>query len=276
MFRLWYINPVAVSVRALVVEVYFKYDGGADDGSRVLPAGIPGDPPQSKGVQMPIYVPPPAEPYGSFTDYTAIQAAAATAADDITSVRPNTPSDGSPGAISLIYFDDLNQRHSCKMRLTTVANPYDYSQMLGEANRLAPGLASVLPSTQHVDGFDVYNDLGVQIFAGLLTASHPGAHVNAGSLNSNSYSVSITGRGLAPGPGFFPGNTLTRFFPITGYNQDRGRKFLRMSDDLGLVRWAGALGTSTLCWADAHGWKAGIRPTCPIQFNAAVQRKYGV
>lgn len=225
---------------------------------------------------MPTYIPPAPINFRTASDDTDVNAMVTSTNAAIQAVRPNIAGDGSPGALGLIYFDAGRIRHTVSMNLTTLGDPYNYGQMLAEANRLAEGFSHALPATLAVEGFFIRDATGVQIFAGLLSSVWVGDHVSTGSLDSNSYTVTITGRGLGTAPGLFPGNTLTRWFPSTGYDQARGRKFIALNTDIGLVLWAAALGTSTVAWADEHGWKAGIRPTCPIQFNAAVQRKAGV
>lgn len=224
---------------------------------------------------MSLYEPPEPGDFSLITNDESLQASTVAAYDAIQIVRPDVPGDGSPGALGLVYIDSVSEVHGVSMNLTTVADPYNYPQMLAEANRLAPALAAALPDLYGVQGMRIWDAEGVLIFSGLLSASSVGTWPN-GNLNSYSYSVSITGRGLASGPGLKPGNTLLRIFPRKGYPFELGRKQVAGSGQAGLLLFMGALGTSTVCWADAHGWKAGIRPNCPIQFNAGVQNKKGV
>lgn len=224
---------------------------------------------------MSIYTPPTPADWASVEDDETLQYSGQHAWDLIQIVRPDVPGDGSPGALGLVYIDSVAEVHQVSMNLTTVADPYNYAQMLAEANRIAPAFALALPDIYAVQGMKIWDAEGHLIFSGLLSASHVGTWPN-GNLSSYSYSIAITGRGLAGGPGLLPGNTLLRFFPRKGYPFDIGRKQIAGSGQAGLLAFMGALGTSTVCWADAHGWKAGVRPQCPIQFNAAVQNKKGI
>jgi hypothetical protein len=212
----------------------------------------------------------------SVTDQATLDAAVLTVAALSNTWSPQAAGDQSPGKLALEYSDLGTERHTSKYRVLRGVNIYDHTAMTLEADRIAAGFCQALPPHLAVTGFRVYNALGVEVYATLLPSVHVGTHGTLGSLDSNSYTVTLTGRGSASGDGQYPGDTLTRFFPRRGYPDDRGLKFVDLSGgDLGLLAYAAALATSGVVWADFHGWKAGIRPTCPIQFNAAAQRRVG-
>ena len=160
---------------------------------------------------MSLYVPPAPGDYSTILDQADLLTATQLASSHIETVRPYAPGDGSPGYLALLYQDAASRRHSIKMHLTVVADPYNYSQMLTEADRLAGPFAQTLQPDTTVDGFATYNAQDEQIFAGLLSSVNVGSHPS-NALDSNSYSVTVTGRGLASGPGLLPGNALVRFF----------------------------------------------------------------
>lgn len=180
----------------------------------------------------------------------------------------------SPGYLGLRYNDLLGNSHKTRFRLLYGQDPLDYSPMLAEADRIAPYLALAIPSAFHVEGFFTQDVLGHSLLDSLLSTSHAGSHTG-NALDMYSFSWTITGRTVQIDPDRLPGNELTRIFPQYWQMPQHGAKGEPLSADITLLNYAAALATSSVCWADYAGRKAGIRPVAPIQANAAVQRRRG-
>jgi len=189
-------------------------------------------------------------------------------------VDPLPPTPASPGYLGLRYNDLSGYSHKTRYRLLFGQSPLDYVTMLTEGDRIAPYLAAALPADFAVEGFFTQDNLGHSLLDSLLSASHIGTH-NSSGVNMHSFSWSITGRTVAIDPDALPGNELSRIFPRHFPTPPLGAKGIPLSADVTLLNYAAALATSTICWGDYRGRKAGIRPVAPIQANAAVQRRRG-
>lgn len=210
------------------------------------------------------------------TAYKDLQDYFNTAQEDLlTTLGPIAAGVHSPGWLGLTYSATSGEQHKVQVRLTLHGDPYDYTQCLATANALAVGLGRMLPSDWLVDGFFAKNQQGQEVNAGLLAGPVVGSHPRTGDLDSYSYSVTCTGRGLGTDPTQLPGNELIRFFPQHGYPYDKGRKAIAIASDVDLLNGMVPFAVSQFAWADYWGMKASVRSLCPIQFNAHVQKRRG-
>lgn len=194
--------------------------------------------------------------------------------DHLAEVSPLPPSPASPGYLGLRYNDVLGHSHKTRFRLLFGRSPLDYATMLAAADAIAPYLAAAIPNVLRVEGFFTQDSDGHSLLDSLLSQSYPGLR-STGGVDMWSFSWTLTGRTVAIDPDALPGNEMTRIFPRHYAMPPIGAKGFPVSTDAAVLNYAAALATSTVCWGDYRGRKAGIRPVAPIQANAAVQRRMG-
>jgi hypothetical protein len=184
------------------------------------------------------------------------------------------PTTTSPGKLVLVYGTSTIQ-HTIGVRYLSGVTMPTASEALTDATALANALKPVLLSTYSITGWRITDPMGAVIQEGVFATAIAGTHATAGG-TSNSFTISVTGKGSNGSSGLRVGQTRAVIYPGMTYGVGTGAKTIPAAGDVPLTGFRDHLIASTRYWADFYGQKATARALLPVQHNAHAQRKLGM
>jgi len=184
----------------------------------------------------------------------------------------------SPGKLVLMY-SQITRGHDHRISWHFIAgvNLTDIPDLRTEAERLADMLADALTAAFRVTGWAIATPSGSIFYEEPFPAPIPGTLAPAaGVADWASTTIAFVGTGLAPAPGVCHGRSISRLFTGASYPMTPGTKTYSAGGTATLQTFiVNGLNASTYVPADVYGQQADILTVCPIQWNAAAQRKWG-
>jgi hypothetical protein len=184
----------------------------------------------------------------------------------------------SPGKLVIMYSQiTKGHEHRISWHFIHGVNLTDIPDLRTEAERLADLMGEALTAAFRVTGWAVATPDGSIFYEEPFPAPIPGTlPPAAGTADYASTTIAFVGVGLAPAPGVCHGRSISRLFMGASYPMTPGTKNYLATGTAELQAFiVTGLNASTYVPADVYGQQADILSVCPIQFNAAAQRKWG-
>ena len=185
------------------------------------------------------------------------------------------PTTRSPGKLVILYRNTL-LTHQMAVNYTSAVDMTDLASHRTRAASLATVLQPVLPTTETIYAWRILDPNGVRLYEEAFTTAFVGTHV-AATGNTAAYSLSLTipCNGTPTPITAGSGNTLVRFFTRTAYTPVPGSKYLATPFDTAMLNLIALLAGSAPYPADFYGQKAIPVGVVAVQYNAAVQKRWG-
>jgi hypothetical protein len=192
-------------------------------------------------------------------------------------IRPTTRT---PGSLKLLYNHNGVQ-HRCSVNFMANVDINDIALRRADANVLAGYVKAVLPQSAIITAWALYSRPGnpgppTQLYIEAFAPALVGTAVQEGGMEDYfSATATVTGRGNPGGVGYAVGECKLVLFTGNAHHFGIGEKFTTPATATPRRTLIDALAINNNFWADFYGQKARARANMPIQWNAAIQRKYG-
>lgn len=188
------------------------------------------------------------------------------------------PATVSPGTLYLVYrATGPLSRLTIGWNLIYGTDLTDIPNLRIEANRLANYIYRCVPPIATFVNWGIRVHGGGVYYEEPLTASLTGTHAVASSMQEYySTTVAFVGHGLAPLPGGCAGRIISRLHTFGALPFPPGSKSYNAASDAVYQSFiTNGLNASTYLAADYYGQQGEVGLIMPVQWNAAIQRRYG-
>lgn len=173
-----------------------------------------------------------------------------------------------------LHYGHNGTLHTASVAITELLDPSNFSACQSAADDLALALCNIQPPTVTYTYWDIQDPYGAVINSGPFTGTPVGVHAPTGD-DWQSFTITFTGKEIAPGPDGKRGNAEIKVFTGNAIPPSAGQQYFTVADDIALPVVATFLSGDLRFWAGFHGIKASVRAGYPIQFNAHTQRTNG-
>jgi hypothetical protein len=190
----------------------------------------------------------------------------------------NVPITTSPGKLHLLYSSTTTPTfHSIGWNFIAGTNLTDITNLTIEAQRLADLMGPTLVTICSIVQFKITLPDGSTWYEAPLPTAVNGSHNAAGTMqNWHSTTLALVGHAQPNAPGDCAGESISRLHVYSAYNFPPGMKRFDATTDPDLLDFIlNGLNASTYLPADRYGQQVNILPSCPVQWNAADQRRVG-
>lgn len=188
------------------------------------------------------------------------------------------PITSSPGKLALIYNHNATAlTHRISWNFIAGVDLTAVSLIAAEADRLANLMKLVLTDEFVISNFAILSRSGGVYYEAPLSAAQTGVKPPAaGAAEWASTTLTFVGTGNPPTPGTCHGKSISRLFVGASYLFTPQMKYLPAGGYPGLLDFiVNGLNASLYLPADTYGQQADILTNCPVQWNAAAQRRDG-
>jgi len=188
---------------------------------------------------------------------------------------PSPPLTRSPGKLALFYTDGVIN-HRMAVNYINGVDVSDVPACRGDANALAALFADVLDTSQSITAWGILSNEGATLFTEPFSPAIGGGHSIASGMRAYlSSSLTIPGLGVPTSILAGSGHTLVRWFPLGSYAFAPSTKAINPGTDTELQNFYDNLDTNLRYFADYYGQHANTMGRVDVQFNAAMQRRWG-